>query len=192
MNEKLFKPKGLYGMIVKFKASKFQSDPEPETVDLRTQINNDVGDRDSGKSKHFYTSSSARTHNEFELPEACPLVFPELEALLEDKQQNAFKRIGMSLQDYGDRKARAEFNAANTDGVNSKLDPLPPPEFASRFADPNHPARNGNIVNLITGGAINRPTMRNRLGNRMTGIRERGANRREHVIGTSQAPFGTT
>jgi hypothetical protein len=49
MNEKLFKPKGLYAMTAKFKASNFHTDPEPDTVDLRSQINNAVGDRDSGK-----------------------------------------------------------------------------------------------------------------------------------------------
>jgi len=192
MNEKLFKPHGLYAMIVKFKKSTFHKDPESDTVDLQSQINSDVGDRDSGKSEHFYSSSSARTHSAVELPDACPLIFPELEALPEDKQQNAFKKIGNGLADYSDRKARARFAATNPDDVNSKLDVLPPPEFASRFSDPNDPSRSGSLVSLVTGGRVVRPTIKDRLGNRLSGVHERGASRRERLTGTREAPVRDT
>lgn len=32
-------------------------------------------------------------------------------------------------------------------------------EFTSRYADPNHPANNGSLISLVTGGNVNPPSV---------------------------------
>ena len=42
---------------------------------------------------------------------------------------------------------------------------MPHHEFSSRFADPNHPANQGSLITLLSGGAINpRAYLRDRKG----------------------------
>jgi hypothetical protein len=50
------------------------------------------------------------------------------------------------------------------------------PTFTSRYADPNHPASNGNLISLVTGGIVNpQPYMRNVRDRRMMALEERRA-----------------
>jgi hypothetical protein len=42
----------------------------------------------------------------------------------------------------------------------------PQTSFASRYADPNHPANSGSLISLVTGGAYN-PNRRERLRRRL-------------------------
>lgn len=52
------------------------------------------------------------------------------------------------------------------DNPDSALAAGPKPEFASRFADPSHPANSGSLVALLSGGAIQMPERNTILGGR--------------------------
>lgn len=60
------------------------------------------------------------------------------------------------------------------DNPNSALAAGPKPEFASRFADPSHPANSGSLVALLSGGAVQMPERNNMLGGRGGGFGGRG------------------
>lgn len=56
-----------------------------------------------------------------------------------------------TVNDYLDRRARARYAAENTDDV---LNVPPSRPFKSRYLDPNHPATNGGLVGLLSGGVL--------------------------------------
>jgi len=147
MNEELFKPHGLYAMLMTYKPN---SDDADLTVDVNTNVLKSVYARNGGDRSKFRTASG-KTHGDAELPESAPLIFPALEAADPERKKNAFKRAGAFIGDYQDRKARAQFEYNNP---NSSLNVGPKPEFSSIFADPNHPIHKGGPLNLLTGGYL--------------------------------------
>lgn len=76
------------------------------------------------------------------------------------------------IADYFDRRAQASYIAANPSSTLAAQHQAP--QFRSRFADPNHAANSGNIVSLVTGGAIQggvRRRARRQLGKELGGRR---------------------
>ena len=53
--------------------------------------------------------SSGKTTSELALPASAPLIFPELDAVPEDKKPSSAKRAGAFLSGYADRRAQATF-----------------------------------------------------------------------------------
>ena len=106
--------------------------------------------------------TTGKTHTELELPEAAPLIFPNLDAAADEeeagKKQNAFKKSGKFISNYIDQRAHATYNAENP---NSSLS-TGAPEFKSRYADPTHPATNGSLISLVTGGKVDLRGMKNK------------------------------
>ena len=127
--------------------------------------------------------SSGKTYGEMELPEAAPLIFPALDRVAEDnsaegvKKQNKLKSKQKFVADYFDRRAQAQYAAENPGS--SLAVPTGEKQFASRYSDPNHPANSGSLVSLLTGGAIDLKSRRDR---RRGAKRVRRANRRGEVI----------
>ena len=150
MNEKLFKPHGLYAMIMSYKPSSSQVS---ETIDVNANTTNAVGAR-AGGGRSSYRASSGKTRGAEQMPEAAPLVFPLLRDAPEAEKVNAFKRASNFIGDYGDRRAQATFEGKNPDAVQLNSGP-PRKEFASRWADPNHPVNQGGLLNVLSGGVIN-------------------------------------
>lgn len=166
INASLFKPRGLYAMIMTFK-------PERPTERYFNANINDATSLALTKSLTPPTSglnanmrnirlSSGVSKGEMSLPESAPLIYPALDAAaanvastdqaLSEKKQNALKLSGGFIADYLDRRAQAEYAGSN---ANSKLaSPAPSKPFASRYSDPNHPANSGSITALLTGGHL--------------------------------------
>lgn len=164
VNESLFKPRGLYAMMMTFKPER------PDERYFHTNIN-DATSVALAKSITPPTSSlnagmrnirlsSGLSKGEMSLPESAPLIYPALDAAaanaastdqaLSENKQNALKSSGSFIADYLDRRAQAEYAGANP---NSKLAGPPPSKpFTSRYSDPNHPANSGTILALLTGG----------------------------------------
>lgn len=164
MNESLFKPRGLYAMIMTFKPERpteryfntnindattaaLTKSITPPTSGLNTQLRN-------------IRLSSGVSKGEMSLPESAPLIYPALDVAaanvastdqaLPEKKQSVLKSSGNFIAEYLDRRAQAEYAGANP---NSKLTgPPPSKQFASRYSDPNHPANSGTILGLLTGG----------------------------------------
>ena len=164
INESLFKPRGLYAMIMTFK-------PERPTERYFNTNINDATSAALTKSITPPTSSlnanlrnlrlsSGVSKGEMSLPESAPLIYPALDIAaasaastdqaLPEKKQSALKSSGSFIAEYLDRRAQAEYAGANP---NSRLTgPPPSKQFASRYSDPNHPANSGTILGLLTGG----------------------------------------
>ena len=106
VNETVFKPRGLYTLVMTFKPdSKHAVDEVPLVSD---PVAAGVGARNEGAGGSL-SRSSGKSHGELEIPEAAPLVFPTFDAMSEEKQEGRLKQAGHLLQDYNDRRARAEF-----------------------------------------------------------------------------------
>lgn len=147
MNEELFKPRGLYVLLMTYKPT--SAEPAID-FDVNQNIISSVVSRDGGKRSKFRTASG-KTHGEAELPECAPLIFPSLEAANPEQKKSAFKRAHTFIGDYGDRRARAQFQHNNPD---SHLNALPEEKFSSIFANPNHPIHKGGPLNTLTGGYL--------------------------------------
>lgn len=158
MNEELFKPRGLYAMIMTYKPD---STSASQTIDLNSNISNSINTRIDGHGPKFSTSSG-KSFGELQLPAAAPLVFPDLDAMPASETDSKTKKDSF-LSEYFDRRAQAKFEAQNP---NSSLSVAPRKEFASRYSDPNHPASSGSPISLITGGKVpGRKELRRRMMN---------------------------
>ncbi|KIX07771.1 uncharacterized protein Z518_02425 [Rhinocladiella mackenziei CBS 650.93] len=166
INEILFKPRGLYCMIMTFKPAN-PHDPVLD-IDISGLRSTDealvqatsIPDSELRQNLKKLRLTSGVTKGEMSLPESAPLIFPALDTAaqavldgsgeLPEKKTNALQASAGFLASYLDRRAQASYAGMYPD---SKL-VMPPPEkkFASRFADPNHPANSGTIVGLLTGG----------------------------------------
>lgn len=151
MNEKLFKPHGLYAMIMTYKPESSDLD---STVDVDANIINSVNTRTnpSGRFVNLH-ASSGHTVGDQMIPECAPLTFPVLEAASDEQKKNALKRAGGFTRDYFDRRAQARYAYENP---GSKLSVASTPEFASRFSDPAHAvnSRDASLLTVLSGGKI--------------------------------------
>lgn len=149
MNETLFKPRGLYALIVAYNPN--QERPI-ETGELDT--NTMVAKRDGETARKFFPKVVAgQNFGEVELPESAPLIYPSLDELNAEKM-NKMKKGKKWVSDYHDRRQQIEYIRRNP---NSKYMDLPEeqqPTFANRLADPNHPAFQGSWLTLFSGGKI--------------------------------------
>ena len=75
--------------------------------------------------------SSGKTTSELALPESAPLIFPELDAVPEDKKPNSAKRAGAFLSDYADRRAQATFVCYTSENRRFRYFTSPPAPLAS-------------------------------------------------------------
>ena len=152
INETLFKPRGLYCMIMTFKpdaAPYFGVDVTASDQAL-AKVLSEPDSELRGKLKNLRLTSGV-AKGEMSLPDSAPLIYPALDAVMTDEQKaSKVKASTAFVGSYFDRRAHAVYGATNP---NSKL-AVPPPEkaFASRYSDPNHPANSGTIWGLVTGG----------------------------------------
>lgn len=146
-----------------------------ETLDFDTAAASAVDSRnkDEKASLQNYKASSGKMLNQ-QLPECCPLIFPELEKATGEQKANAFKRSLDFTRDYYDRRGQAEFAARNPD---SKLN-VQNPEFAGKHGDPTT-FENSGILGIASGGLID---PRRRRWERRNMLRER--------IGRDPVPSG--
>ncbi|OAL33241.1 hypothetical protein AYO20_07558 [Fonsecaea nubica] len=177
INESLFKPRGLYCMIMTFKPDN-PHDPVigMDLTNLGLKSSTDqalvkatsIPDSELKQALAKIRLTSGVSRGELSLPESAPLVYPALDAaaqaaldsaggtsgttesLLPESTKDKVHSSSGFLASYLDRRAQASYAGMHPD---SRL-VMPPPEkkFASRFSDPNHPANSGTILGLLTGG----------------------------------------
>jgi hypothetical protein len=111
MNEKLFKPRGLYAMVMSFKpdaarpVSAGEFDPNQMIAKYTSQANSKFKETAKG-----LRVASGKTYGEMELGEVAPLVFPALEEIAANPaDQGKFKKAQKFLADYGDKRAQASY-----------------------------------------------------------------------------------
>ncbi|KAI7280020.1 hypothetical protein KC345_g5049 [Hortaea werneckii] len=194
MNDELFKPAGLFAFIMKYKTDAeisaanskrpglvTQFIPKPQVFDLSSNqivakyyrsTSDDSGSHDRHMADRLkdIRLASGTTQGSIRMPEAAPLIFPDLDkALVEDGVEETFKDKRSDakafLADYMDR--RAHFRYATDDPMSKLVIPEEQRAFRSKLADPNHPAFQGGIVTLLTGGMLpGRPDRRTRRSER--------------------------
>jgi len=155
INNNFFRPRGLYALLMTYKPSRCKWSSAPTNISHAI-----VESADPQGLSHKFTNnlkfSAGKSHTELEMPEAAPLIFPTIDAAIDDqnpesaaKKENALKTVGKFVSEYMDRRAQAEYNAENP---NSSLAVPQGKPFASRYADPTHSANNGHLIGLVTGG----------------------------------------
>ncbi|KAL8671374.1 MAG: hypothetical protein Q9168_004122 [Polycauliona sp. 1 TL-2023] len=160
-NRDIFKPRGLYAMVIMSQPGE-GTQPEVATrqVDLGAQAVIKYEDNNKGSQK--LRQASGKTF-ENEMPVTCaPLIFPALDRALEyslkEKSGNVaegFKANAKSsskfVSDYFDRRAQASYAFNNPDStLTAQVAPVAP-TFKSKYADPNDQT-NKHFFTLITGG----------------------------------------
>ncbi|KAF2152148.1 hypothetical protein K461DRAFT_294985 [Myriangium duriaei CBS 260.36] len=149
MNERYFKPRGLFVLMMKFDSSRNGN----EVVDFDTEAFTAVSKREDPtrtKAKDLVNPTSGSTLAS-QMPEVCPLEFPELDAATPEQRKNGFRRAMAFTSDYFDRRSQALFDEHNPD---SKLSVQQKP-FAGKYADPTT-FENSGIIGVLTGGYIDR------------------------------------
>lgn len=155
MNQDLFMPRGLYAMVMAFRDEVPGQQPRGPLSRLsgavgkslfssqRLDINQTVAKYSnpdpelSGLKKGLKNIRlvSGKTYTEVELPEAAPLVYPDLDRVVEDgllsggkgkgpekeTVKEKFKGAGNWVQDYMDRKAQAAYVRASSCSLYSSL-----------------------------------------------------------------------
>ncbi|OJJ50318.1 hypothetical protein ASPZODRAFT_13404 [Penicilliopsis zonata CBS 506.65] len=169
VNESFFAPRGLIALVMTWKPS--QAGQVVTTVNLdemdssiATAANRTQETDSFNRFANKFVSSSGSTS--FEWPETAPLVFPKLDDLAiasadgeeKKKKANFLKQSGGFVEEYIDRRARAEWADQNPDSATANA--APKEEFHSRYADPSHPASNGDPLALLTGGYLQSPVGR--------------------------------
>ncbi|KAK5004620.1 hypothetical protein LTR16_000154 [Cryomyces antarcticus] len=114
--------------------------------------------------------SNGTTAGEVEMPDAAPLVFPALDAA-DTEEVKGMKKTQKFVAAYLDKRAQATYAAQNP--TSSLTAPrAQSQQFASRYSDPTHPATNGSLVSLVTGGAVNPRARRQEKRDRKRARRE--------------------
>lgn len=110
MNDKLFRPHGLFCMLMTYKPDK-ESSGEP--VMISSMVSKAITPADSKFKQQMkqLRMSSGTTKGEMELPEAAPLIFPALdEAVAADgEKKNTFIRSSKFASNYIDKRTQATY-----------------------------------------------------------------------------------
>ena len=205
MNDNLFRPHGLFALIMTYKP---EQKTDHEEVNISQTIAKSITPADSMIREQLQglKLSSGKTYGELEMPESAPLVFPALDAAAasegqEGKKRSALNKSSKFVASYLDRRAQAKYVRppslfyirkggkhaykvqADENPNSSLIADQGENQFASRYSDPNHPASSGSLVALATGGALKggraRRTERaeHRTGRKIGGKRQRGLKR---------------
>ena len=151
INDKLFKPRGLYAVVMTY-VPNAERPVTAKSTDFQALVN---GTSTAQGSLLGPKVQKGESYGELELPEAAPLVFPGIDKAKKAQlmNENALKKSASWTQDYLDRRGQARWMHQNP---SSRLNPAPEmkPSFKSDLADPNHPAFAGSWPTLFSGGRI--------------------------------------
>ncbi|ESZ92451.1 hypothetical protein SBOR_7168 [Sclerotinia borealis F-4128] len=161
MNEKLFKPHGLYAMLMTWKPAR-SSTPQSlvSTVDMNTKVITSVAAREVSSRSSLH-STSGKTIGQSQMPESAELVFPLLEKANDEQKENAMKKAGVWFGEWRDKRDTAKLvseNPSTTLAKNAGEPEVP----SSRWADPSHPVNQGGIIGVLSGGHLGRAARKDR------------------------------
>jgi hypothetical protein len=160
-NEEIFKPRGLYAMVMTWAPDK----PDDlvmgvDTADpTTTALLKDSTTTSSTKQLLRRLRTSSGTTTEAQIPECAPLIHPVLDVALTSSavsaNGNVLKQNSTIINDYLDRRSRSTFASENP---KSKITAAMPDQsantYVNRFANPDHPVNNGSVFALLTGGTF--------------------------------------
>ncbi|KAG8528654.1 uncharacterized protein KY384_006341 [Bacidia gigantensis] len=149
MNERLFEPRGLLAVVVMI-GEDGQEEGQVGAGGVKGVM------MDLGKRR---LTTGRGSGGEVELMDSAPLIFPQselggemVEGQGEGEGESKLKRSWRFVGDYYDQRARAAYASEHP---GSKMVPMGmEPSFKSKLSDPNHPAFQGGLLTLATGGLI--------------------------------------
>lgn len=111
MNEKVYKPRGLYALIMKYNPN------ANTTLDVRQMDTSSlIVNRGTHENDFFRKMASGETQGELEMPEAAPLVFPALDDVANSvaqpgdvEERSAFMKSSKFVSNYYDKRAQMEY-----------------------------------------------------------------------------------
>ena len=118
MNDKLFKPRGLYAMVMKYIPQGTRPISVQQT-DLNTMISKENAPHKSYQ--NFRAVNAGRSYGAIEMPDSAPLIFPALDEAAQTQdpvKANNLKNRMAFVADYYDKRAQASY---------VRLSFLPPP-----------------------------------------------------------------
>jgi hypothetical protein len=215
INTQLLKPRGLFAFVMALDPSKtpaagkrdvniaemvrrFDRSPahNPEDTHATAAASSSSFSMDKVTNSIKSLRIKSGTAGEYEMPESAELIYPDIDAALnqasdeaaaassDPTQQNEafaakvktkFSHASNFVASYADRRAQAEYAAAFP---GSQLAKGPKPKFTSRLADPTHPAQSGGLISLLTGGFVDQGSKRRARRERKTVRREAKNDRR--------------
>nr|XP_023908582.1 uncharacterized protein LOC112020254 [Quercus suber] len=179
MNEEVFKPAGLYAMVVKYKKD-FEANRNGHSTEMGAHIG--IGTERinltashaiakynrtaSNESSHTLSSrmqnlrlASDTNEGSIELVEAAPLIFPYLDRAIDlgtssENTKDRFNDSGVFLQDYKDRRTQGIFALNNLDRAFTLAEDQK--GLKSRVNDPVHPMCDNGLfgLGLAPGGIL--------------------------------------
>ncbi|USW48765.1 hypothetical protein Slin15195_G020840 [Septoria linicola] len=175
INDELFKPAGLYAMIVKYQSDAEAQQSTSGLAGLASQVRAERADVSAYQkatiAKYNRTASDAKTVGDrmenlrlasgttkgaAMLPESAPLIFPDIDKKVAQAGPETFndktKDAKKFLADYLDRRAQMEY--ATKHPHSSLSVPEQQRGFKSTVADSNHPMHSGGLVALVSGGKV--------------------------------------
>ncbi|WPH02238.1 Hypothetical protein R9X50_00509400 [Acrodontium crateriforme] len=177
MNEELFKPAGLYAMIMKYKPeeagqaggmlARFGIGSQEVNLSTNEIIakysrtlsseSQEQQNRSMSERMQNLRLASGTTHGSLELPAAAPLIFPDVDhAITTDGAEETFKDKAKDAQkflsSYLDRRAHMKF--ADADPNSQLVLPEEHRKMKAKMADANHPMWQGGLVGMVSGGAL--------------------------------------
>ena len=158
-NETIFKPRGLYAMVMTWKPD--QPDDLVMTVDSTDPTQKAlVHDVTASSTRQFLRRlrDSSGKATDSQMPECAELIHPGLDLALTTQamtEDNVLKRKASIVNEYLDRRSQGDFAVKNP---NSKYAAALPAQskdtYVNRFANPDHRVNNGSIFSLLSGGSV--------------------------------------
>ncbi|TKA71940.1 hypothetical protein B0A49_05019 [Cryomyces minteri] len=178
VNEAFFRPRGLFAFVMTYKPDAARA-VSGGPVDVREMVAKYGGEDGHGEgtgkggmrdTMRGLRVSSGTTAGEVEMPDAAPLVFPALDAA-DTEEVKGMKKTQKFVAAYLDKRAQATYAAQNPTS-SLTVSRAESEQFASRYSDPTHPATNGSLLSLVTGGALNPQARRQEKRDRKRARRE--------------------
>ncbi|QIW97508.1 hypothetical protein AMS68_003026 [Peltaster fructicola] len=171
MNSELFRPVGTFAFLMKYKTDVNMPDGgegflrvAAKSINLTT---NQIAAKYTGSDDNavsglanqmsMFRIASGVTEGADDLPEAAPLIFPEIDEEAARSGQS-MKDKNEFVQDYLDRRAQIRF--ARQDPKSGLNIPEEQVQMKSKWADPDHPMFNSGVVGLLTGGYLDLKSLR--------------------------------
>ncbi|KAF5632677.1 hypothetical protein F52700_6213 [Fusarium sp. NRRL 52700] len=177
-NANFFQPRGLYCLVMSYKpvatGEKAKIDPVQAVINHEHSTGSGIA---SKVKSNLRNPRAGVSHGQESLPDSvATLVYPAPANATPETPTK--KKVFARLNDYFDRRAQARYAAESKGDV---LSSTPQKPFSNRYLDPNHPASNGGLLGLLSGGKLTpdlekqRETMHSALAEQEQAIRDQQA-----------------
>ncbi|QGI82561.1 hypothetical protein CEK25_009290 [Fusarium fujikuroi] len=186
-NVNFFQPRGLYCLLMSYSPistiNKERVDPAQAMLKLES-----TSATSSKAKRNLRNPLAGVSHGEEDLPDSvATLIYPTIERTTPDTDKK--RTVFAKLNDYFDQRAQARYASESNGDV---LSSVPRKPFSNRYLDPNHPASNGGLLGLLSGGKLTpniekqKESMRSAMANQEQLMRDQQSSQMENLISVLQ------